>query len=326
MATKLFLMAAGFVAMMAITLAVPKLRPNLLLFIVTYLNVVGNTIFPVWLFQGLQLLQHVAIRDFVAKLSSMLLLFLLVHKESDYIWAAGIQSGGVVIGGLFGLVQVQKIIKQAWVWPGWTAIVGELREGWPVFLSMAAVTLSGLNIVILGLWAPPTEVGYYSAAYRVSTAVRVMVSPLVSVLYPHLSHLATKDKQHTVQFVRRYALLLSSPFGLISLMLLFAAPWLVPVVFGKLYLPTIPLLQILALTPFLYAFGHNYSTFYMLANGYDRQWQRLIVSGVILNFVLLFPLLMLIPPTRATAITALVVDIYTAVASYLFFRRTADAV
>ena len=49
-------------------------RPNLLLIIVTYLNVVGNTIFPVWLFQGLQLLQHVAIRDFVAKLSSMLLL------------------------------------------------------------------------------------------------------------------------------------------------------------------------------------------------------------------------------------------------------------
>jgi PST family polysaccharide transporter len=324
MGAKLLLMGVGFALMQGIVFSVPRLRPHALLFTITYLNVVGNVLFPVWLFQGLQLLKHVALRDFVAKLSSMLLLFLIVRKESDYIWAAGIQSFGMVVGGVIGLAQTRKIIRLKWSWPSWAAIWSELIEGWPVFLSMVAITLNGLNIVILGLWATAAEVGYYSAAYRVSTAIRAMVSPLVTVLYPHLSHMATQDKQHTVQFLRRYALILAAPFGVISLVLLVGSPWGVPVVFGNLYLQTIPLLQILALSPFLLALSHNYSTYYMLANGYDQQWLVLVVSGVVLNFVVLFSLLWTISPTKATAITGLVVDLYGAAAAYLFFRRTAD--
>jgi polysaccharide transporter, PST family len=323
MTTKVLLASIGFVLMVAITLALPKMRPHLLLFTVTYLNVVGNTIFPLWFFQGMQLLKHVAIRDFISKLSSMVLMFLIVRQESDYIWAAGLQSGGAVISGVIGLAQAHRIMRLDWSWPGWDAIRAELLEGWPVFLSMAAMTLTGLNILILGLWATAAEVGYFSAAFRIATAVRIMVTPVVTVLYPHLSKLATKDKQHTVQFLRKYGLLLASPFGAISLVLMLGAPWIVPVVFGPLYNPTILLLQILALSPFLLAIQHNYSTYYMLANGYDKQWMRLTVCGVALNFVILFPLLWTISATRATAITSLVVDLFGATAAYIFFRRTA---
>ena len=236
------------VVMQALVFAVPKLHSYTLLFTVTYLNVIGNVMFPVWFFQGLQRLDYVAMRDFVAKLSSMLLLFLIVRKESDYIWAAGIQSGGVVIAGLFGLAQMRKVMNLEWRWPSWQAMWAELVEGWPVFVSMATMTLSGsTNIFILGLWATASEVGYYSTAYRVAVAIRMMVSPLSSVLYPHLSHLATQSKQNTVDFLRRYALILSAPFAAVSLTLLLGAPWIVPVVFGHLYVQTIPLLQILAL-------------------------------------------------------------------------------
>lgn len=324
MGAKLLLMGVGFALMQGIVFSAPKLRPYALLFTITYLNVVGNVIFPVWFFQGLQLLKHVALRDFIAKLSSMVLLFLIVRKESDYIWAAGIQSFGMVLGGLFGLAQAHKIVRLKWSSPSWAAIWSELIEGWPVFLSMAAITLNGFNIVILGLWATAAEVGYYSAAFRVSTALRILVSPLVTVLYPHLSHKATQDKKHTVRFLRRYALILAAPFGVISLVLLVGSPWGVPVVFGNLYLQTIPLLQIMALSPFLLAISHNYATYYMLANGYDQQWLRLVVGGVVLNFLVLFPLLWTISPTKATAITGLVVDVYGAAAAYLFFRRTAE--
>jgi polysaccharide transporter, PST family len=325
MGAKLLLMGLGFVVMQALVFAVPKLHPYTLLFTVTYLNVIGNVIFPVWFFQGLQRMDYVAMRDFVAKLSSMLLLFLIVRKESDYIWAAGIQSGGVVIAGLFGLAQMRKIMRLDWRWPSWAAMWSELVEGWPVFLSMATMTLSGsTNIFILGLWATATEVGYYSSAYRVAVAIRMMVSPLVTVLYPHLSHMATQDKQHTVQFLKRYALILAAPFAAISLVLLVGAPWIVPLMFGHLYLQTIPLLQILAFSPFLLAVSHNYSTYYMLANGYDKQWLNLVIGGVVVNFLVLFPLLWTISPTKATAITALAVDIYGAAAAYLFYRRTAD--
>lgn len=130
----------------------------------------------------------------------------------------------------------------------------ELVEGWPVLLSMAAMVLSSRNIVILGLWATPWDVGYYSAAYRVSTAIRMMVSPMPTVLYPHVSHMTTQSKQHTVRFLNRHALILAAPFGVVSVVLLVDSPWIVPVVFGHLYLQTIPLLQILVFHRFCYPY------------------------------------------------------------------------
>lgn len=42
----LILMAAGFPVMLEIAFSVPKLRPHVWLFTVTYLNVVGNVFFP----------------------------------------------------------------------------------------------------------------------------------------------------------------------------------------------------------------------------------------------------------------------------------------
>jgi hypothetical protein len=61
-----------------------------------------------------------------------------------------------VVGNvIFGLAQAHIIVRLKWSSPSWAAIWSELIEGWPVFLSM------------------------------------LLVTPLVTVLYPHLSHKAT---------------------------------------------------------------------------------------------------------------------------------------
>lgn len=324
MSTKLMLLAAGFVLMEGIVFAAPKLRPEAALFTVSYLTVIGSVLFPVWFFQGMQRLEQVAFRDFVSKASALVLLFAVVRTEDDYVRAAAIQSGGMVIAGLAGWTQIRKIAPIVWRWPDWHAIRGELIEGWPVFISMAALAVTAsTNIFILGLWAAPEEVGYFSSAYRVVVAIRAAVSPLVSVLYPHLSHMVSQDKERVVRFLRGAGLLMPAPFVAISLFLALGAPWVVPVVFGESYLPTIPIMQILAFSPFLLALSHNYSTYYMLAFGYDGQWSRIVLWGTALNFAVLFPLMWTMKPSYAVAVTLLAVDAFGVGAAYLFFRRTA---
>ena len=127
------------------------------------------------------------------------------------------------------------------------------------------------------------------------------------------------------RFVRQTSVLLTAPFAVISLTLLVTAPWIVKLLFGSRYLPVIPLLQILSLSPFLLSLSHNYSTYYMLALGYDRQWSRIVLWSAVLNMLVLFPLLWTIPATYAVAITTLMVDIYSVAAAYLFYRRTEAA-
>ena len=54
MVCKVLLTLLGLTILMTTVLAIPKLRPDWLLFLLAFLSVVGNCLFPLWLFQGLQ--------------------------------------------------------------------------------------------------------------------------------------------------------------------------------------------------------------------------------------------------------------------------------
>ncbi len=324
MTAKALLTCIGFLLMVTAVLATPKLRPHFVLFCISYLAVLGDFLFPLWLFQGLQRMENLVWRDLSAKLLSMCLIFAFVRHDSQYLWAAGFQAGSAMLAGIAGLITVPLLTKVRWVKPTLAEVFMELREGWAVFLSMAAMYMSSsTNTVILGLRAGPKEVAYYSAAYRLVVGVRMLVQPLVTALYPHISHMAVNSREGALAFLRKYALILSSPFLAASLVLLFGAWPVMHFLYGERYDPATPLLCIMAPGVFLLALQHMYSTFYMLAFGYEKQWSRLIMLGAVVNFAVLIPLMYWIWPPKAVAIAGLAVDAFLTAATYLFYRRSA---
>jgi PST family polysaccharide transporter len=322
MAAKLLLCAIGFAIMTGTVLVVPKFRADWLLYAVSYLAVIGNCLFPQWLFQGLQKLQHVAWRDFAAKLLSLVAIFVFVRKESDYLLAAGLQAGAFALSGLAGLLTVPVVTPVRFGVPPWQEVNQRLREGFAVFLSMAAMNLySSTNMFILGL-VSYTETGYFSGAQRVIVALRMLASPLVTALYPHISHMANRSQQDAIRFVRKYSLILSAPFFLGGLALLAGAPYFVPLFLGPKFQPSVRLFQIMAFSPCLCSLAQTYTTYYMLAFGYDKEWSKIILSGTALNFILLPILFWLIRPSQAVAIMTTVLDLYVVVTAYWFYVKT----
>jgi polysaccharide transporter, PST family len=323
MAAKALLTILGFLMMVAAVLATPKLRPHFPLFCISYLAVIGDLLFPLWLFQGLQKMENLVWRDLAAKVLSLCLIFAFVHKDKDYLWAAVFQAGSAVVAGVIGLATVPFLTRARFVVPSFAEIVTALREGWPVFLSMAAMTMSSsTNIVILGLRSGPTDVAYYSAAYRLLVAMRTLVQPLVTALYPHMSHMAVASREGALAFLRKYATLLAVPFFAASLFLFVGAGAITHILYGARYAPATLLLRIMAPGVFLLAVQHMYSTFFMLAFGYEKEWSRFILLGAVLNLAVLVPLIYLIWPPEAVSITCLVVDLFMAVVTYLFYRRS----
>ena len=326
MVAKTLLCAVSFVVMAAIVFSVPRFRADWLLYVVSYLVVVGNVLFPLWLYQGLQTLRQVAMRELGAKSLSLIAIFVFVHQQRDYLKAAGIQSGAQALAGLLGLVMVPYLTAARFRMPAWRDVRDRLREGAPVFISMAAMTLySTTNIFIMGLVSARDEVGYYSVASRITIALRMLVGPVVGALYPHISHMAANSRSDVIRFLRKYSMLLSAPFFLMGIVVLFGAPWIEKLLFGPKYVPAIVLLQIMAFSPFLCAMAHTYTSYYMLAFGFDKQWTRMVIGGTVINFVVLIPLLRLVRPSIAVAVTTTVLDVYIVVAAYLFYLRTAPA-
>jgi len=326
MAAKAFLTVAGFAIMVIVVMATPKLRPNFLLFCISYLGVIGDLLFPLWLFQGLQKMENLVWRDLCAKFLSLLLIFAFVHRDSQYLWAAGFQAGSTVIAGILGLCTIPFVTSVRFVAPTVREAFNALREGWPVFLSMAAMTLSSsTNIFILGLRSGPVDVAYYTAAYRLTVVIRMLVSPVVTALYPHISHMAVNSRENAVAFLRKYALVLSAPFLAVSVVLFAGASPIIRIIYSAKYIPAISLLRLLAFSPFLLAFQHAYSTFFMLAFGYEKEWSRIIFVTAILNFFLLIPLIYTIWPPSAVAVTGIALDAFVATLTYTFYRRNTSS-
>ncbi len=322
MAAKATLTVIGFGLMVAVVVAVPKLRPNLILFIIMYLGVLGDLLFPLWLFQGLQKMENLVWRDLCAKFLSLALIFAFVRRDDQYLWAAGFQAGSMAVAGVVGLCAVPFLTPVRWTRPSIRESLTAFREGWPVFLSVAAMTLSSsTNTFVLGLRSGPEDVAVYSVAYRLIVAVRTLVSPAVTAIYPHMSHMAFNSRENAVVFLRKYGFLLGLPFLAASLVLCAGASPIIRILFGAKYVSAIPLLRILAFSPFLLAVQHTYSTFYMLAFGYEKEWSRVILQTTVLNFVILIPLIYLIWPPLAVSITGITLDAFVAVATYAFYRK-----
>jgi PST family polysaccharide transporter len=321
---KALLTLLGLIIMLTVVLATPKLRPHLPIFCISYMAVIGDLLFPMWLFQGLQKMENLVWRDLLARLVSLGMMFAFVHKDGDYLWAAGFQAGAMLLAGIVGLITVPILTSARFVTPDRTEVFAALREGWPVFLSTAALTMAySTNVVILGLRSGTKDVAYYTASFRLVWAARALVQPIVTALYPHMSHMAVSSSQNAVAFLRKYALFLAAPFLAGSVILFVGAPLIIHIIYPAKFEPAVLLLRIMAFSPALLVFQHLYSTFYMLAFGYQKEWSRLIIQATILNFVFLIPLIFSIWPPAAVSLTGILVDLFMATATYRFFRKTA---
>ena len=167
--------------------------------------------------------------------------------------------------------------------------------------------------------------GHFSGAWRVIVALKLLVTPIVTTIYPHIARIAANSQADAVRFLRRYAMILSAPFLAGGVVLFATARWLVPLLLGPKYQPSIALIQIMAFSPFLCAIGNCYSTYYMLAFGYDRQWTKIVLWGLVVNFAILLPLFWLIRPAQAVAWTFTALDVYVVLAAYRFYLRTSPA-
>ena len=326
LAAKFLLTLLGLTILLIVVLATPRLRPHLLLFLVCFLSVIGNLLFPVWLFQGMQKMKQVAIRDFLAKVVALVTLFTCVHGDQDYLFAAGTQSGGLLLAGIIGLLTVRPKLGVRFHIPEWSEVRGQLVTSWPAFLSLAVSASAVItNTVIVGLRAPISEIAFYNAAQRLVAAMRSMVSPLSTAIYPHASQKAVNSEIDVIEFVRKYTLPFLAPFVAVGIGLIVAAP-LPPHFLGAKFHDSVPVLQIMAFSPASFVLTQIYSTYYMLACGYDKEWMRIILTTVVVNFVVLIPLLFLVRGSLTLAVATMVSELSGTLLYWQFYRRRSKEV
>ena len=99
MAIKTFLMILSFSVLSLAILIFGKFRSNSLVYFYTFGIVLGDLLFPVWFFQGMEKMKYITLRNIVAKIIFTASIFIFIRKPSDYIYVPLINSLGFLITG-----------------------------------------------------------------------------------------------------------------------------------------------------------------------------------------------------------------------------------
>ena len=284
---KTLLCIVGFMVLLLLIMVVPKLREVALLLLILYGIVIGNLLFPVWLFQGMEKMVVISVINLVMRLLVVISIFGLVHRPEDYLLYAGLTSLGAIGAGFIGAGAAFYMFKLPPIIPSWRGIWETLVEGWMLFLSQASVSLYTVgNAFILGLLTNHTVVGYFNAAEKIVKAIVGLLGPISQAAYPRFSKWASESKTLALQWARRMLVLMSGLGLALSVTLFAGAPVIVRIVLGPEYEPSIIVMRILSVLPLFIGASNVLGVQIMYSFRLEKAVMTIVYIAGLINLVL----------------------------------------
>jgi PST family polysaccharide transporter len=284
---RLFLSFVCLIIIFILLKYVPALKKEYLLYLYGVGIFIGNSLTPLWLFQGMEQMKYVTIINFISKLISTLLIFIFVKQPADYSFVNLFYSLGYLVAGILSILLAFKAFQLKFKIPGLKFTIERIREGWSLFLSTVFMNFyRESNTIILGIIANYTIVGYYAAAEKIIKAVQSFIAPLSKAIYPYFGRkMNSENKKNAIHnlftFNKYYAIGLS----LIIITIIIFSPLIVKIFLGKNYGQSIFDLQILSLIIFFGGLNYTLGIVGMVNLSLDKQFTIFVFIAGITNIV-----------------------------------------
>ena len=238
-----------------------------------------------WLFFGLEQFKVTVTRNFIVKLVTFVLTFVLVRGDNALI-------------AYLVLMSVSLFVSVAVLWPfvfrevrfykpTVKEVVANLKPDLVLFVPVIAVSLyTVLDKVMLGQIAGMTEAGYFENSLKVASMPFTLITALGTVMLPHSANLyATGKKEEAIEYMAPsmwFVLLLSSAFtfGIIAV-----APEFAPVFFGPGFEACSLLMSVIVLEMPFMAWANVIRTQWLIPTSKDRAYVASVIVGALVNIV-----------------------------------------
>ena len=288
MTIKLGLFICSFLACLLIVLLLPSLRSHWLIYLTSFFSIVTNVFFPVWFFQGIEKMRYIAVVNLVIRTLAVMMILLLIKSDAGYYWVPIFNSLAAIIGAIFAQWLMLTQFKISYVRPLWREMKQQLSSGWHIFVSTVAVSVYLIsNSFFLGLFLGAGIVAFYALADKLIAVVNSLLNPLFQALFPHVAKIVHADKVAGIVLLRATLLKVAFLGGVLSLLLFSLAPWIVPRLFGVNYLPTIPILKIMAILPFIIGLSNVVAVQTMIPFGLEHIFSKIYIIAAVFH-VLVF--------------------------------------
>ena len=188
MTIKFILLLLSLILLSLVIFTFDKFSKDAGLYYLTFLWVVGQALFPIWYFQGMEKMKYITIINITSRVLFTLLVFIVIQKQSDYIYVPLVNGFGFIVGALLSLRIIHKNFNQSFTLCNIDTLKYYFYESAQFFWSRISLTLyTSANAFILGIFTNNTMVGYYSIAEKLYQAMQQVYQPIVQALYPYVA-------------------------------------------------------------------------------------------------------------------------------------------
>jgi len=293
---------------------IPKFNNDWLIYLITFGVILGDAIFPVWFFQGMERMKYIASLNVVASVIFPACVFIFIKSSEDFFYVPLINSFESLIIGIISILVVYKDFGIKLVIPKTEKIIYQFKEGWHTFISTLSISLyTTSNSFIIGLFTNNVTVGYYSAAEKIVKAVVGLISPFFQTVYPFFSKKFTDNKIRATEIFKKLLFVSAPIFLSISIILSLFSPLIVKILLGDDYTSSILILRILVFIIFAVGISNILGVQGLLTNGYKKEFFKIVFLCGLLHLALAISLLFLIGIVGvaiATVITEILIACY----------------
>jgi O-antigen/teichoic acid export membrane protein len=171
----------------------PTLQDYRTILIVQSFTLFGNLVGVVWLYSIVEDYTYIAIRALVVHVLALILMFVFVRDETDYVAYAAVSVVANAGANIFNFFHASKYIHLRF-----TFKVNLKQHIKPILIIFASSVASTIYVnsdkTILGLLSDDYHVGLYSASVNVYTVLKICMISLIQVLLPRLSNYVAHNK------------------------------------------------------------------------------------------------------------------------------------
>ncbi len=285
---RLILTFISFLVLLLLIALFDKFEENWLIFILTFLIVFGDVLFPIYFFQGIEKMAFITYLRLIHKLLFLFLVISFVKERDDYILVPLFDSIGSIIVGFISLYIIKKKYGITLSKVKFIHIIYQLKNSWHIFISKIMVILyTSLNIFVLGVITNNTIVGIYSIADKIYQAIRSLLNPVIQAIFPYLAALHKKNKNAYLKFVKKFNIYYILILILFFLITFFFSSEIIHLVSGKEIKEANNILKILSIG-LIFSIGSFYSTL-LVIKSQNKILSKITLIIMSLNLIFVVP-------------------------------------
>lgn len=255
------------------------------------INIFSNAILLNWVFQGIEKMGIIAIRQVVVSSLSLILILLFVNNYDDSLLAFGIIAGSMLLNSVLMSIYYSKKFDKLAVKidkQHWNKII---RASIPI--GMFAILVSIMNNIDISLIYALAEnskfeSGIYNATYRIVAFAIVPAVVVQNAFFPQLSR--ENEMQEKKHLLIKYSRLMNTVACFTGIITYFYSNFIINTILVDEYVNSIPLMKLFAFSIFIVYLNVSLSSSLVAWNGEKKVFYSTIfavLANIIMDIILI---------------------------------------